>query len=254
MGVHAYIQWAHYVCASWDEVRARVHARGHTERVSERRVCVRAVHGSLPHSHAATTAEAAAHATTRRSKRGEVVWETAVLPSLSSVAAVLLRLGTLAATVFFFGWLFLFFDFCCCFFCLIHFVFIFLACLLCLNVVIVIYGGLPSVKIFICCCFSQIFLFFFLVPLFCCVPPFPRQVFLDLILLQRLSVLFLHLLVASFFPGFLFLFRLHFLRYLILLLNSLPVMVLLLLAFAFCRRLLFPQCRHRSFSQYFEDP
>ncbi|KAF5216123.1 hypothetical protein ECC02_011139 [Trypanosoma cruzi] len=48
MGVHAYIQWAHYVCASWDEVRARVHARGHTQRVSERRVCVRAVHGSLP--------------------------------------------------------------------------------------------------------------------------------------------------------------------------------------------------------------
>ncbi|KAF5217726.1 hypothetical protein ECC02_009359 [Trypanosoma cruzi] len=27
-----YIQWAHYVCASWDEVRARVHARGHTHR------------------------------------------------------------------------------------------------------------------------------------------------------------------------------------------------------------------------------
>ncbi|KAF5214303.1 hypothetical protein ECC02_013105 [Trypanosoma cruzi] len=47
MGVHAYIQWAHYVCASWDEVRARVHARGHTQRVSERRVCVRAVHGAL---------------------------------------------------------------------------------------------------------------------------------------------------------------------------------------------------------------
>ncbi|KAF5216134.1 hypothetical protein ECC02_011124 [Trypanosoma cruzi] len=47
MGVHAYIQWAHYVCAAWDEVRARVHARGHTQKVSERRVCVRAVHGSL---------------------------------------------------------------------------------------------------------------------------------------------------------------------------------------------------------------
>ncbi|KAF5216719.1 hypothetical protein ECC02_010463 [Trypanosoma cruzi] len=45
MGVHAYIQWAHYVCASWDEVRARVHARGHTQR--EGRACVRAVHGSL---------------------------------------------------------------------------------------------------------------------------------------------------------------------------------------------------------------
>ncbi|KAF5214678.1 hypothetical protein ECC02_012698 [Trypanosoma cruzi] len=42
-----YIQWAHYVCASWGEVRARVHARGHTQRVSERRVCVRAVHGAL---------------------------------------------------------------------------------------------------------------------------------------------------------------------------------------------------------------
>ncbi|KAF5216135.1 hypothetical protein ECC02_011125 [Trypanosoma cruzi] len=84
-----YIQWAHYVCASWDEVRARVHAREHTQRLSERRVCVRAVHGSLPHSHAATTAAAAAHATTtRRSKRGEVVWEAAVLPSLSPVVAV----------------------------------------------------------------------------------------------------------------------------------------------------------------------
>ncbi|KAF5223663.1 hypothetical protein ECC02_003117 [Trypanosoma cruzi] len=47
MGVHAYIQWAHYVCASWDEVRARVHARGHTQRVGERQVCVRAVHGAL---------------------------------------------------------------------------------------------------------------------------------------------------------------------------------------------------------------
>ncbi|KAF5216231.1 hypothetical protein ECC02_011012 [Trypanosoma cruzi] len=47
MGVHAYIQWAHYVCASWDEVRARVHARGHTHREREGRVCVRAVHGSL---------------------------------------------------------------------------------------------------------------------------------------------------------------------------------------------------------------
>ncbi|KAF5217026.1 hypothetical protein ECC02_010152 [Trypanosoma cruzi] len=47
MGVHAYIQWAHYVCASWGEVRARVHARGHTQREREKRVCVRAVHGSL---------------------------------------------------------------------------------------------------------------------------------------------------------------------------------------------------------------
>ncbi|ESS61521.1 hypothetical protein TCDM_10889 [Trypanosoma cruzi Dm28c] len=33
------------VCASWGEVRARVHARGHTER--EKEVCVRAVRGSL---------------------------------------------------------------------------------------------------------------------------------------------------------------------------------------------------------------
>ncbi|ESS62823.1 hypothetical protein TCDM_09481 [Trypanosoma cruzi Dm28c] len=33
------------VCASWEEVRARVHAGGHTQR--EGRVCVRAVHGSL---------------------------------------------------------------------------------------------------------------------------------------------------------------------------------------------------------------
>ncbi|KAF5214186.1 hypothetical protein ECC02_013247 [Trypanosoma cruzi] len=47
MGVHAYIQWAHYVCASWGEVMARVHLRGHTQRVREGRVCVRAVHGSL---------------------------------------------------------------------------------------------------------------------------------------------------------------------------------------------------------------
>ncbi|ESS55914.1 hypothetical protein TCDM_12590 [Trypanosoma cruzi Dm28c] len=35
------------VCASWGEVRARVHARGHTHREREGRVCVRAVHGSL---------------------------------------------------------------------------------------------------------------------------------------------------------------------------------------------------------------
>ncbi|ESS58960.1 hypothetical protein TCDM_12341 [Trypanosoma cruzi Dm28c] len=35
------------VCASWGEVRARVHARGHTQREREGRVCVRAVHGSL---------------------------------------------------------------------------------------------------------------------------------------------------------------------------------------------------------------
>ncbi|ESS55351.1 hypothetical protein TCDM_13182 [Trypanosoma cruzi Dm28c] len=66
--------------------------QGDTHRESEGRVCVRAVHGSLPHSHAATTAAAAAHAT--RSKRGEVVWETAVLPEL-------FRLGPLAATIFF---------------------------------------------------------------------------------------------------------------------------------------------------------
>ncbi|EKF29154.1 hypothetical protein MOQ_007077 [Trypanosoma cruzi marinkellei] len=40
MGVHAYIQWAHYVCASWGEVRARVHARGHTQREREKDECV----------------------------------------------------------------------------------------------------------------------------------------------------------------------------------------------------------------------
>ncbi|KAF5216537.1 nucleolar RNA helicase II [Trypanosoma cruzi] len=85
-----YIQWAHYVCASWGEVRARVHARGHTQRVSERTsVCAGGAWLSLPHSHAATTtAAAAAHATTTRSKRGEVVWETAVLPSLSPVDVI----------------------------------------------------------------------------------------------------------------------------------------------------------------------
>ncbi|ESS60336.1 nucleolar RNA helicase II [Trypanosoma cruzi Dm28c] len=65
--------------------------QGDTHREREGRVCVRAVHGSLPHSHAATTAAAAANATTtRRGKRGEVVWETAVLPSVASVLAVAL--------------------------------------------------------------------------------------------------------------------------------------------------------------------
>ncbi|KAF5216046.1 nucleolar RNA helicase II [Trypanosoma cruzi] len=88
MGVHAYIQWAHYVCASWDEVRARVHARGHTQRERRTSVCAGGARLSLPHSHAATTAAAAAHATTRRSKRGKVVWETAVLLSLSPVVVV----------------------------------------------------------------------------------------------------------------------------------------------------------------------
>ncbi|KAF5217006.1 hypothetical protein ECC02_010189 [Trypanosoma cruzi] len=52
-------------------------------------VCAGGARLSLPHSHAATTAAAAAAATTtRRSKRGEVVWKTAVLPSLSPVVAV----------------------------------------------------------------------------------------------------------------------------------------------------------------------
>ncbi|KAF5219266.1 nucleolar RNA helicase II [Trypanosoma cruzi] len=89
MGVHAYIQWAHYVCASWGEVRARVHARGHTQRERGRTsVCAGGARLSLTHSHAATTAAAAAHATTRRSKRGEVVWKTAVLPSLFCVFVV----------------------------------------------------------------------------------------------------------------------------------------------------------------------
>ncbi|KAF5219590.1 hypothetical protein ECC02_007427 [Trypanosoma cruzi] len=40
------------------------------------------------HSGAGTTAAAAAHATTTRSKRGEVVWETVVLPSLVCVFVV----------------------------------------------------------------------------------------------------------------------------------------------------------------------
>ncbi|EKG00248.1 protein kinase, putative [Trypanosoma cruzi] len=71
------------VCASWGEVRARVHARGHTHRELRTSVCAGGARLSLPHSHAATTAAAAAHATTRRSKRGKVVWEAAVLPSLS---------------------------------------------------------------------------------------------------------------------------------------------------------------------------
>ncbi|EKF99453.1 hypothetical protein TCSYLVIO_009627 [Trypanosoma cruzi] len=75
------------VCASWGEATTRVHASGHTHR--ERRKCVYAGGARLsrPHSHAVTTAAAAAHAT-RRSKRGEVVWETAVLLSLSAGVAV----------------------------------------------------------------------------------------------------------------------------------------------------------------------
>ncbi|ESS61927.1 hypothetical protein TCDM_10456 [Trypanosoma cruzi Dm28c] len=75
------------VCASWGEVRARVHARGHIHRERRKSVYAGGAWLSLPHSHAATTA-AAAHATTRRSKRGDVVWETAVLPSLSPARAV----------------------------------------------------------------------------------------------------------------------------------------------------------------------
>ncbi|ESS63693.1 nucleolar RNA helicase II [Trypanosoma cruzi Dm28c] len=80
------------VCASWGEVRARVHARGHTHRERRTSVCAGGAWLSLPHSHAATTAAAAAHATTRRSKRGEAVWETAVLPSLSPGVVVLFLL------------------------------------------------------------------------------------------------------------------------------------------------------------------
>ncbi|ESS62682.1 nucleolar RNA helicase II [Trypanosoma cruzi Dm28c] len=76
------------VCASWGEVRARVHARGHTHRERRTSVCAGGARLSHTHSHAATTAAAAAHATRRRGKRGEVAWETAVLPSLSSVIAV----------------------------------------------------------------------------------------------------------------------------------------------------------------------
>ncbi|KAF5220174.1 hypothetical protein ECC02_006850 [Trypanosoma cruzi] len=110
MGVHAYIQWAHYVCASWDEVRARVHARGHTQRERRTSVCAGGARLSLPHSHAATTAAAAAHAKRRRSKRGEVVWETAVLPSLSPVVAVVVFV-TVASTGVSFGLAFIF-SFC----------------------------------------------------------------------------------------------------------------------------------------------
>ncbi|EKF28478.1 hypothetical protein MOQ_007772 [Trypanosoma cruzi marinkellei] len=55
MGVHAYIHWAHYMCASWGEVRARVHARGHThtEREKDECVCGRctALSPSLSRSH-----------------------------------------------------------------------------------------------------------------------------------------------------------------------------------------------------------
>ncbi|ESS63094.1 nucleolar RNA helicase II [Trypanosoma cruzi Dm28c] len=71
------------VCASWGEVRARVHARGHTQRERRTSVCAGGARLSLPHSHTATAAAAA-----KKSKRGEVVWEAAVLPSLSPVSFV----------------------------------------------------------------------------------------------------------------------------------------------------------------------
>ncbi|EKG00578.1 trans-sialidase, putative, partial [Trypanosoma cruzi] len=79
------------VCASWGEVRTRVHARGHTHIERRKSVCAGGAWLSHTHSHAATTA-AAAHAT-RRSKRGDVVWETAVLLSLSPVVFFFLLLS-----------------------------------------------------------------------------------------------------------------------------------------------------------------
>ncbi|ESS55949.1 nucleolar RNA helicase II [Trypanosoma cruzi Dm28c] len=87
------------VCASWGEVRTRVHARGHTHRERRTSVCAGGARLSLPHSHAATTAAAAAHATTRRNKRGEVVWETAVLPSLSTVVVLFVVLVEMVSAV-----------------------------------------------------------------------------------------------------------------------------------------------------------
>ncbi|RNC36291.1 nucleolar RNA helicase II [Trypanosoma cruzi] len=86
------------VCVSWGEVRARVHARGHTHRERRTRVCAGGARLSHTHSHAATTA--AVHATTR-SKREEVVWETAVLPSLSPVVGVPPVVAFVASTLSF---------------------------------------------------------------------------------------------------------------------------------------------------------
>ncbi|EKF98211.1 hypothetical protein TCSYLVIO_010893 [Trypanosoma cruzi] len=51
------------VCASWGEVRARVHARGHTQRERRTSVCAGGARLSLPHSHAGTTEAAATHTT-----------------------------------------------------------------------------------------------------------------------------------------------------------------------------------------------
>ncbi|ESS61168.1 hypothetical protein TCDM_11251 [Trypanosoma cruzi Dm28c] len=75
--------------------------QGDTHREGEGSVCAGGARLSLPHSHAATTAAAAAHATTRRSKGGEVVWETAVLPSLSPVVAVVVFMAAAVTGVSF---------------------------------------------------------------------------------------------------------------------------------------------------------
>ncbi|ESS56274.1 hypothetical protein TCDM_12475 [Trypanosoma cruzi Dm28c] len=65
----------------------------HTQREKDECVCGRCTALSHTHSHAATTAAAAAHAIRRRSKRGEVVWATAVLLSLSPVVVFFLLLS-----------------------------------------------------------------------------------------------------------------------------------------------------------------
>ncbi|ESS54974.1 hypothetical protein TCDM_13588 [Trypanosoma cruzi Dm28c] len=69
----------------------------HTQRGRRTSVCAGGARLSHTHSHAATTA--AAHATTR-SKRGEVVWETAVLLSLSPVVVTSFIVSVLAGVSF----------------------------------------------------------------------------------------------------------------------------------------------------------
>ncbi|RNC33432.1 nucleolar RNA helicase II, partial [Trypanosoma cruzi] len=102
MGVHAYIQWAHYVCASWGEVRARVHARGHTHREREGRVCVRAVHGSLSLTLTRPPPQQLLpHTQHKKKQKREAVWETAVLPSLSPVVAVVFFMAVASTGVSF---------------------------------------------------------------------------------------------------------------------------------------------------------
>ncbi|ESS62418.1 hypothetical protein TCDM_09913 [Trypanosoma cruzi Dm28c] len=72
----------------------------HTEREKDECVCGRCTALSHTHSHAATTAAAAAHTTRRTSKRGEVVWETAVLLSLSPVVVTSFIVSVLAGVSF----------------------------------------------------------------------------------------------------------------------------------------------------------